>query len=310
MKPGSLAPFALLAGVGLFSANSMGAPKYSDWSDAVNLGPAVNSPYDDFASHVSKNGLSLYFASNRPDGLGGEDLWVSRRASRDDAWGAPVNLGVIINTEANERSPALSRDGHLLFFASTRADGLGGFDIWVAWRAHTHDDFGWQPPVNLGSPVNTASNDIGPSYFENDDIGIPVLYFVSNRPGGFGGIDIYSSDLLANGSFGPAVLVSELSGPNGDITPHVRHDGLEVFIASNRPGTIGINDLWASTRETVSDPWSEPFNLGPAVNSGFNDTFPSVSSDGQTLFFSSNRPDGFGMGDIYVSTRSKQSGAQ
>ena len=253
--------------------------------------------------------MSLYFASNRPDGLGGEDLWVAKRASRKDGWGAPVNLGSIINGEANERSPALSRDGHLLFFASTRADGLGGFDIWVAWRAHTHDDFGWHPPVNLGAPINTASNDIGPSYFENDDLGIPVLYFVSNRPGGLGGIDIYLSELMANGSFGPAVLVNELSGPAGDITPSVRHDGLEVFIASNRVGTIGINDLWASTRQTVSDPWSEPFNLGPAVNSGFNDTFPSVSSDRQTLFFSSNRPDGFGMGDIYVSTRSKHSGA-
>lgn len=114
---------------------------------------------------------------------------------------------------------------------------------------------------------------------------------------------------MTNGLFGPAVLVHELSGPAGDITPNVRQDGLEVFIASNRAGTIGSNDLWASTRETVSDPWSEPFNLGPAVNSEFNDTFPSVSSDRQTLFFSSNRPAGFGMGDIYVSTRSKQSGA-
>jgi Tol biopolymer transport system component len=310
MTLNSLAKFSLLAGFGLLSAQSTAGPTYSDWSDAINLGPVVNSPYDDFASHVSKSGLSLYFASNRPDGLGGEDLWVSSRASRDDAWTPPVNLGSIINTDANERSPALSRDGHLLFFASSRADGLGGFDIWVAWRAHTHDDFGWQPPVNLGSPVNTASNDIGPSYFENDDLGIPVLYFVSNRPGGLGGIDIYSSELMANGAFGPAVLVSELSGPAGDITPHVRHDELEVFIASNRPGTLGINDLWASTRETVSDPWSEPFSLGPAVNGGFNDTFPSVSSDGQTLFFSSNRPDGFGLGDIYVSTRSKQSGAR
>jgi WD40-like Beta Propeller Repeat len=310
MKLSGLVGLSLLAGFGLFSTYSTAGPTYSDWSDAVNLGPVVNSPYDDFASHLSKNGVSLYFASNRPDGVGGEDLWVSRRASLDDAWSTPLNLGSTINTAANERSPALSRDGHLLFFASTRADGLGGFDIWVAWRAHTHDDFGWQPPVNLGAPINTSTNDIGPSYFENDDLGIPTLYFVSNRPGGLGAIDIYLSELMANGLFGPAVLVNELSGPAGDITPNVRHDGLEVFIASNRAGTIGSNDLWVSTRETVGDPWSEPFNLGPAVNGGFNDTFPSVSSDRQTLFFSSNRPDGFGMGDIYVSTRSKQSGTQ
>ena len=307
MKLNRLAKFSLLAVFSLLSAQSTAGPTYSDWSDAMNLGPVVNSPYDDFASHLSKNGLSLYFASNRPDGLGGEDLWVSRRRSRDDAWSTPVNLGSVINTDANERSPALSRDGHLLFFASSRADGLGGFDIWVAWRAHTHDDFGWRPPVNLGPGVNTAFNDIGPSYLENDDLGIPVLYFVSNKPGGLGAIDIYSSALRADGSFGSAVLVRELSGPTGDITPHVRHDGLEVFIASNRPGTFGINDLWASTRETAGDPWSAPVNLGLAVNSGFNETFPSIASDRRTLFFSSARPDGFGMGDIYMSTRTEES---
>jgi Tol biopolymer transport system component len=253
----------------------------------------VNTAFEDFAPHISKNGLSLYFASTRPGGFGGEDLWVSRRAKRNDPWGPPVNLGPIINTDANERSPGLSRDGHLLFFASTRPGGVGGFDIWASWRAHTHDDFGWQPPVNLGAPINTAAADIGPNYFENDDLGIPMLHFVSNRPGGPGGIDIYLSELTANGSFGPPVLVNDLSTPFGDITPSVRHDGLEIFIASNRPGTIGINDLWAPTRESVSDPWPEPVNLGPAVNSAFNETFPSVSADRQTLFFSSNRPGGF-----------------
>ena len=66
-----------------------------------------------------------------------------------------MNLGTIINTEANERSPALSRDGHYLFFATTRAGGSGGFDIWVSWRHDTRDDFGWQTPVNLGTQFNS-----------------------------------------------------------------------------------------------------------------------------------------------------------
>ena len=117
------------------------------------------------------------------------------------------------------------------------------------------------------------------------------------------------SELTANGSFGPPALVNDLSTPFGDITPSVRHDGLEIFIASNRPGTIGINDLWASTRESVSDPWPQPANLGPAVNSAFNETFPSVSADRQTLFFSSNRPGGVGGTDIWMSTRTKLMGA-
>jgi hypothetical protein len=116
-------------------------------------------------------------------GFGGEDLWVSKRAGKDDAWNPPVNLGMIINTAANERSPALSRDGHYLFFGTTRGGGSGGFDIWVSWRHNTHDDFGWQSPVNLGPRLNTAATDAGASYFENEETGIPLLFLASSRPG-------------------------------------------------------------------------------------------------------------------------------
>ena len=174
----------------------------------------------------------------------------------DDPWGQPVNLGSIINTAANERSPGLSRDGHHLFFATTRPGGSGGFDIWVSWRHDTRDDFGWQTPVNLGAQFNSAATDAGPAYFENDDAGVPLLFLASNRPGGAGGLDIYVSELTASGSFGPPVLVNELSGAANDLTPGVRHDGLEIIIASNRAGTIGAQDLWVSTRNAVGDPWS------------------------------------------------------
>jgi hypothetical protein len=155
-----------LAGIALFTTTSVDtAGRFGDWSAPVNLGEGVNSAFDEFLPELSKKGRSLYFASNRPGPFGGEDLWVSRRASPDDPWGAAENLGGVVNGPFNERSPALSRDGHLLFFASTRPGGLGGFDIWVSWRAHTHDDFAWQPPVNLGSGVNSPAADFGPTYF-------------------------------------------------------------------------------------------------------------------------------------------------
>jgi len=283
------------------------AKKFSEWSVPVNLGPVVNSVFEEFLPEISKDGLSLYFASNRPGPFGGEDLWVSGRATRDDAWGEPRNLGSSVNTSFNERSPALSRDGHLLFFATTRPGGSGGFDIWVSWRAHTRDDFGWQPPVNLGPGVNGAFGDFGPTFFENDDIGIPNLFFASSRPG-IGGIDIYRSELLASGSFGPAHLVPELSTPQNDFRPTIRPDGLEVFFDSNRPGPpdvsgIGLRDLWVSTRGTTSNAWSTPVNLGPGVNTGFNDTLPGLSSDGTTLIFTSDRPGGFGGSDLYMTSR-------
>jgi len=94
-------------------------------------------------------------------------------------------------------SVGLSRDGHLLFFATTRPGGFGLLDIWVSRRTDTRDDFGWQPPVNLGAGVNGAANDFGPDFLENDDTGIPSLFFASSRMEGAEANDIYVSDLLA-----------------------------------------------------------------------------------------------------------------
>ena len=289
--------------VSAFTASS-GAQKYSDWSEPINLGPNVNSTSLDRGPAISKDDLSLYFASNR-GGFAGEDIYVSQRETRDDEWGPAINLGPAINTADNEMVPAFSRDGHLLFFASNRPGGFGGVDIWVSRREHTHDDFAWQPAENLGAGVNAVGQDEGPSYFENDDVGVPQLYFSGgvSRPGGAG---IYVSEQAADGSFGPAVRVVEL-GSGGTSRPSIRHDGLEIFFNSNRPGSIANSqDLWVASRETVFDAWSEPINLGSPVNFELVDVQPYISSDRETLFFASNRPNG-GLTDLYMSTRTKLS---
>lgn len=125
---------AILLFASMVAGQVAAAPEYSGWSAPVNLGPVVNSPFSDQGPAVSKNGLSLYFTSTRPGGFGGFDIWVSQRASLDDPWGLPINLGPTINTGFSEAVPALSRDGHLLFFNSNRPGGLGGVDLWVTWR--------------------------------------------------------------------------------------------------------------------------------------------------------------------------------
>jgi Tol biopolymer transport system component len=303
MNKSTLCITSLVGAIVLVSAftASTRAQRYSDWSEPINLGPTVNSTAMDRAPAISKDGLSLYFASNRL-GFGGEDIYVSQRDTRDDEWGPAMNLGPAINSTDNEMVPALSRDGHLLFFASSRLGGFGGVDIWVSRREQTHDDFGWQQPENLGAGVNSAAIDEGPSYFENDEVGVPQLYFSSgmNRPGGAG---IYVSEQAADGSFGPAVRVI-VSVAN--VRPSIRHDGLEIFFTSNRPGSIANSqDLWVATRETVFDAWSEPINLGSPLNSELVDVQAYISSDGETLFFASNRPSG-GPTDIYMSTRTKR----
>jgi hypothetical protein len=290
-------------------APSAHTQKYSDWSAPVNLGAIINSTFSDQQPAISKDGLSLYFTSNRPGGLGGFDMYVSQRASADDPWSSPVNLGPTVNTTFDEGNPAFSRDGHLMFFQSKRPGGLGGIDIWVSRRENTHDDFDWQLPVNLGPGVNSPSDDNGPSYFENEEGGAPQLYFASSRPGGLGGLDIYMSEQAADGSFGPAMLVTELSSPGGDSRPSIRHDGLEIFFQSNRVGSIGLsNDLWVATRESTLDVWSPPVNLGATINTAFAEQNPYLSSDNKTLLFTSDRPGGFGGTDLYMSTRTRLRG--
>jgi peptidoglycan-associated lipoprotein len=224
-----------------------------------------------------------------------------------------------VNTPTfNERNATLSRDGLLLFFSSDRPGGFGGLDLYVSRRVDRNDDQGWSTPVNLGPNVNSAAADVGPDYVE-DEAGSTVLYFTSNRPApaGFGGADIYKSTLGADGSFGAAVLVPEPSSPSGDARPAIRTDGLELVLHSNRPGPplacpadspapSGGQDLWVSTRATFAEPWSCPVNLGPVLNTASNDLQAALSDDAEVLFFSSNRPGGFGSDDLWSSTRDKQ----
>lgn len=285
------------------AARTTGAPVYTSWSNPVNLGSAVNSAVLDSGPAISPNGLSLYFYSPRPGGFGGNDIWVAQRTTTDGAWGTPVNLGATINTAAGELVPAFSTDGHWMFFASDRAGGYGLADIWAAWRADVNDDFAWTAPVNLGANVNSASNDNGTGYFASAD-GQPVLFFGSDRPGGFGGTDLYVSALGTDGTWGSPTHIVELSSAGNDNRPQLRADGLEIFMYSER-ASGGGTDLWTATRASLDAPWSTPVNVGSPVNSSANELHPYLSTDALTLYFSSARVGGSGSLDLYVTTRSQ-----
>jgi Tol biopolymer transport system component len=128
------------------------------WGAAVNLGPTVNSSRDEVAPSISADGLSLYFSdpfNPRPGGYGSTDIWVTTRATTEDDWGTPVNLGPPVNTLADEIVSSISPDGLQLYFCDYQAQrpgGLGSFDLWVTTRATTDDD--WGTPVNLGPKLS------------------------------------------------------------------------------------------------------------------------------------------------------------
>ena len=320
----SLASLALLLGCVTESDRSIAgalvanhASNFSAWSEPVSLGPTINAPgFNDQQAALSKDELSLYFASNRPEDAGDVtvevNIWVSQRACADAScpWGAPVSLGSTVNSAVNDIAPALSRDGHWLFFASNRATGVSGeSDIWVSWRENVHDDFGWQAPEQLGPGVNTGGFEGGPGYFENDELGVVQLFFNRNPvPTNTGG-DIYVSEQAADGSWGAAVSVSELNSPAGDQRPSVAPSGLDIYFYSNRPGSnANSNDIWVATRESVLDPWSDPTNLGPPINTATSDVFPFIVYHGGTerLYFTRNvAVPPAADNDMFVSTRTR-----
>jgi hypothetical protein len=286
------------------------APRYSAWSAPVNLGAPVNGPGLDGCPFITKNGLDLIFATNRPSGVGPTDLYVSHRETLDGAWGEPISLGPDLNTAANEEfCPALTISGRYLYFVSNRPGGCGNADIYVARRLDKNSFSDWSQPENLGCQVNGPGPDLSPSLFEDDD-GTLHLYFSSGlRPGGMGFGDIYYSTLQNDGTFSEAVPILEFNTPSNDIRPNIRaRDGLEIFFDSNRPGTIGLQDLYTSKRECVLCAWSTPENLGVIVNSGSIDGKPSLSFDGTELYFMSNRPGGSGDQDIYIARRERLTG--
>lgn len=283
--------------------------QFTDWSTPVNMGPVVNSPYVDSCVTVAKNGLSMFFFSSRyaQNTSAPWHLYVSQRPSQHAPWGIPQEIAGF-NDGLGATCPALSPDEHRLYFSSNRAGGCGGSDIWVSRRHDRRDDFGWQPPVNLGCTVNSSSYENLPSIFE-DDNGTEVLYFGSGRANGPGNGDIWESRMQPDGSFGPPKLIAELSttsSENGGMG--VRRDGLEIVFGSNRPGGPfpGTADLWTASRESTSDLWSAPVPLTGLSSASFDGGRMSFSFDGRTLYFISDRPGGVGSRDLYYSTREKK----
>ncbi|TMF76494.1 MAG: hypothetical protein E6I18_10285 [Chloroflexi bacterium] len=292
----------VLSALALSGGLASAAPRYSDWGNTTYFA-AVNTPELEFANGISKDGLTFYF--QRGNALAnGEDIWIAHRASTDAPWDAPLRLPDTVNSAFNDRAAIESSDGHWLYLASNRPGGKGDFDLYVSWRQHTHDDLGWQAPVPLTS-INTVGFDSGPTVFEDEQTGTLVMYFVSNPAGSQNAnVDIYRAIQMPDGSFGQVETVSELNSTANEGRPYVRHDGLEIFFNSARPG-LGLTDIWVATRGSTAEPWSPPV-LAPGINTKFADNVPALSWDGRTLYFSSNRSGS--NGEIYYATRQKVHG--
>jgi hypothetical protein len=151
--------------------------KDDEWGEPFNLGEPLNSPTWDVRAALSPDGLEFYFCR----GYGAEgDLWVATRASLDDPWGAPTNLGPAINDDTLDCGPCLMPDGLTLYFYSDRLGEPPGGDMWMTTRPTLADARG--TPINLRAPLNTGTWDYWP-HIAADGL---ALLFCSSREGGYG----------------------------------------------------------------------------------------------------------------------------
>lgn len=281
-----------------------------------NLGENVNSAWDDYAPAVTANG-TLFFTSRRPNPRRLDFMDDVYRVDHIDRnWEKPVYLSDVINTPESQGAISISPDGRTLYLALCRQpDGYGKCDIYVAdWNERGTE---WTKARNLDNPEGTDLqmstivddfNRINTTYWESQPSISPdgrTLYFSSDRPGGYGGTDIWMSQKQLDGTWGrPVNLGPDVNTKGEERTPSIAFDGRTLYYASDgypdgeNSKAAGGMDLYVTRAQ--GSRWSRPMNLGYPINSSNDDVFISSTLSGDTLYFASNRPGGYGGFDLYL----------
>jgi hypothetical protein len=265
------------------------------WKPAEPLQGAGLGAADEYEPRYSADGTLVVFVRGRPGH--NADLFESRWTPK--GWATPTPIAAI-NTDKDELGPELSRDGASLYFYSDRPGGMGGYDLWVSRR---EGDAGgsWGTPTNLGPKINSRWNEYGPAFGPDGT----RLYFSSNRPRPGEPVvnadswsatvrehrtrhdyDLYSADLISASEAAP---LEKLNTASDEGAPAISPAGDFLYFASDRAGGLGGFDIYR-TRLSRAGAFGPIENLGPAINSGANDLDPALSAEGFRLTFSTDRP--------------------
>ncbi len=237
----------------------------------IRLPYPVNTSANEMTPVISADGKSIYFTSDRKGGMGMEDVWVSRLIG--GKWREPVNLSHI-NTPFSDGAVSVTADERQMYFASSGRAGFGQSDIFVCYKK----DRGWSAPQNLGYPVNTPGWESQPSISADGR----YLYFISTRPGGFGGTDIWVSKRTEKGWSEPENLGPGVNSPYDEQSPFIAPDGITLYFASNRPGGFGGYDIYRAVK--TKDGFTQAQNLGPEINTPYDDICFSVPGRGDIIY--------------------------
>ncbi|HAM99159.1 MAG TPA: flagellar motor protein MotB [Marinilabiliales bacterium] len=216
----------------------------------------------------------------------------------------PLNLGPAINDQKDQYWPSLSVDGQTLVYTvmlvdSTRKTLIGTYahqeDFYISHWAGEQ----WQKGLPLGPPINTPGNE-GAQQISAD--GKTLVFTGCNRPDGFGNCDIYFSHFIDGQWAVPENAGPLLNSSFSEKQPVLSADGRILYFASDRPGSIGGMDIWAS-KLSLDGQWLRPVNLGRVVNTVFDEASPFIHADNRSFYFSSEGHPGLGKKDIFYSFR-------
>jgi Tol biopolymer transport system component len=178
---------------------------------------------------------------------------------------------------------------------------VGVVAIIFAGSGNTKADFTFGTPTRLGPMVNSWSDDYSPC-LSADGLS---LYFASTRLGGLGGYDLWvSTRETTSDDWGPAEnLGSLINSPEEDVSPAISPNGLELYFTSFKADGQGGADIWVVRRQSTTDSWEQPENLGPLINSTAHEVTPILSADGLELYFTSGQENGESRSSLYVTQR-------
>ncbi|MEZ4999493.1 MAG: hypothetical protein R2727_02015 [Bacteroidales bacterium] len=252
----------------------------------VSLGDSINTSFDEYWPAITVDGDLLMFTrqvGTSERGIGSsssqEDFYYSENS--DGEWLKAKSIGEPLNTRMNEGAQTLAAGGQYMYFtACNRPDSRGGCDIYYSVR----NARGWSQGMNINQPVNSPFWDSQPSV-SSDGL---RLFFVSNRPGGIGGMDIWVSSLRSDGGWTePVNLGPEINTPGDEMSPFIHFDGKTLYFSSNGRPCMGGFDLYMS-KQSPGGVWSAPENLGYPINTQSDEIGLIINSPGDIAYFSSS----------------------
>lgn len=262
-----------------------------------NMGPAVNSADDDYLPAITADDSTLVFTRRSPRRASTtattpdeEDFYICRRIP-NDRWSTAYPMPYPVNSNDNEGAECLSYDGSIMIFtACGRPDGSGRCDLYqCVWHG-----LGWGTPRNMGPVLNTGHWESQPTLSRDGK----TLIFVSDRPGGFGGTDLWISHQVDGIWATPQNLGSTINTPGNESGPFLYFDDSTLYFVSNGHIGMGGFDIFLS-RRLPDGSWDTPVNLGYPINTEGDESRLVVSANGRTAYFASDRWEGMGKNDIY-----------